>query len=217
MGTYKPGAIGVVKGGIDTIVACKWKSIYVIKGKPTKSNKPPTMTQAQQRLRFAIVNAFLKRIAATITVGYQNPGKNLTPMNAASRYHLASAVTGVYPDYAIDYPKVQLTIPSDEVDNGWNIRIVPAAGGLLTLSWDNNPFVSGKTLPTDRIAILLYDVDKDRFINMGSIAARSELTNVIEMPESYVGDSVHVWTYFVSPDQKLVSPTNYLGLVKILS
>jgi hypothetical protein len=217
MGTYKPGAIGVVKGAIDTIVTSKWKSIYVIKGKPTKSNKPATLTQAQQRIRFALVTAFLKRIASTIAVGYQNPGKNLTPMNAAVKYHLASTVKGLYPDYEIDYPSIRLTIPSDALDSAWNISVSVGAGGMLTLSWDENKFVSGKTLPTDRMSVLLYDVDKDRFITMGATAARSALTNVIEMPEAYAGDSVHVWAYFVSADGKLVSATDYLGLVKILA
>ena len=217
MGTYKPGAIGVVNGGIDTIVASKWKDTHVIKGKPSKSNKPATLTQAQQRLKFKVVTTFLKRIFNVVAVGYQNPGKNLTAMNVATRYHLDSAVTGVYPDYQIDLPKVQLTMPSDTPDSGWNVKVTSAAGGLITLSWEDNVFPTPGTLPTDRMGTLLYDVEKDRFINVGESAARSALTNVIEMPEAYAGDTLHIWVYFVSADRKSVSTTDYLGTVKILA
>ena len=107
MGTFKPGPMGVVKGLIDTIVASKWKDTFVVKGRPSKSNKPATLQQADQRIRFALVTTLQKRIGSTISVGYQDAGKNLTPMNAASRYHLANAVIGIYPDYLFDFTYVR--------------------------------------------------------------------------------------------------------------
>jgi len=217
MGKYKPGAIGVSSGAIDTIVTSKWKSIFVIKGKPSKSNKPPALSQVQQRSKFGLVTAFLKRIASTIAVGYQYPGKNLTPMNVASRYHLNKAVTGVYPDYAMDMTKLQLTVPSSAIDSPWDVKLELGAAGLITMNWNENKFPSPGSLPTDRMATLLYDVAKESFINLGESAARSELTNRIEMPEVYAGASVHMWIYYISVDRKTVSTTNYLGLVKLLA
>lgn len=217
MGTFKPGAMGAVNGLIDTIVASKWKETYVVKGRPTRSNKPASLTQADQRLRFALVTAFLKRVGDTIAVGYQNPGKNLTPMNVAARYHLANAVTGIYPAYKIDYAKVRLSNTGAVMNGGWGITLAAAAERLVTVKWEANEFPPKGTNETDLLTVVFYNVEKDGFITFEGVAERSQLTFQKAMPSVYVGDTMHCWTFFVSVDGKSVSTSVYMGLVKILA
>jgi len=218
MGTFKPGPMGVVRGLIDTIVASKWKDTFVVKGRPTKSNKPATLQQADQRLRFALITTLLKRIGSTIAVGYQNAGKNLTPMNVASRYHLDKAITGIYPDYKVDFTKLKLSNGDESsLDDAWKPKVAASAGAMVTVSWELNPYPGKTSSISDVMTILFYDVEKDRFVTLDSAALRSELTRAEELPDVYVGDSLHCWIMFVSPDGKRVSISQYLGQVKLLA
>jgi len=218
MGKFKPGPMGVVRGLIDTIVASKWKDTYVVKGRPTRSNKPATLQQAEQRLRFGLVTGLMKRLRYIITVGYQNSGKNLTPMNAASQYHLANAVTGIYPDYLLDFTKLKISNGNESsLDEAWLPKVTAGAGATVTVSWEVSKYPGKTSSGTDKITILFYDVEKDKFITLESAATRSELTKTEELPEVYVGDSLHCYIMMVSADQKRVSGSQYLGLVKILA
>jgi len=218
MGTFKPGPMGVVKGLIDTIVASKWKDTFVVKGRPSKSNKPATLQQADQRIRFALVTTLLKRIGSTISVGYQDAGKNLTPMNAASRYHLANAVTGIYPDYLFDFTKLKLTNGFEEsLDIAWLVKLTAEAGAVVKVEWELKSHPGKTSSITDRLTLLFYNVEEDSFITLEGAAARSELTRAEELPAPYAGDNLHCWAFFVSADGKRVSKSQYLGMVKLLA
>ena len=218
MGTFKPGPMGVVKGLIDTIVASKWKDTFVVKGRPTKSNKVATLQQDDQRIRFALVTTLLKRIGSAISVGYRNAGKNLTPMNVASRYHLANAVKGIYPNYQFDFTKLQISNGDESsLDEAWQAKVAASAGALITVSWELSKYPNKKSSISDVMTIVFYDVEKDRFITLEKAALRSELVRAEELPEVYVGDNIHCWIYLVSPDGKRVSISQYLGLVKLLA
>jgi len=218
MGTFKPGPMGVVRGLIDTIVASKWKETYVIKGRPTRSNKPASLQQADQRMRFGLVTTLLKRIGAVIAIGYKNSGKNKTPMNAASKYHLENAITGVYPNYKIDFTKLVISNGDESsLDVAWQAKVAASAGALVTVSWELSKYPGKTSSVSDVMTILFYDVEKDRFIALEGAALRSELSRAEELPEVYVGDSLHCWIILVSPDGKRVSISQYLGLVKLIA
>jgi len=218
MGTFKPGPMGVVKGLIDTIVASKWKDTFVVKGRPTKSNKAASLQQADQRIRFALVTTLLKRIGSTISVGYQNSGKNLTPMNVASKYHLANAVKGIYPDYEFDFTRLKLTNGFEEsLDFAWQPVLTAEAGATVTVAWQLKSHPGKTSSITDRLTLLFYNVEEDSFITLESAAARSELKRSEELPAPYIGDNLHCWAFFVSPDGKRVSKSQYLGMVKLLA
>jgi hypothetical protein len=217
MGKFKPGAMGVVSGLIDTIVASKWKDTHVIKGRPTKSNKAATLQQADQRMRFGLVTALLKRIIALIGEGYQNSGKNQTAMNEATSYHLKNAVIGTYPDYQLDFTKLKVTNGDESsLDPVWLPKVTAGAGAQVTVSWGLYKYPSKVSSGADQITILFYNVDKDKFIMLPSAALRSALTSTEELPEVYVGNTFHCYVFMVSPDKKRVSASEYLGQVKLL-
>ena len=218
MGTFKPGPMGVVKGLIDTIVACKWKETYVIKGRPTRSKKAASSKQADQQMRFALVTTLLKRIGTVIAVGYQNSGKNLTQMNVASRYHLENAVTGTYPKYVIDFAKVKISNGDESSLNfAWMAKVEAGAEQLLTVSWQPSPYPGKTSSISDTITILFYIVEKDMFITLENAALRSDLLRAEPLPGVDAGDSVHCWIMMVSADGKRTARNQYLGMVKLLA
>jgi len=88
---------------------------------------------------------------------------------------------------------------------------------VLNLEWKVNPFQPSKTLGTDQLYVVLYDVEKDTFITFAQLAVRSALKALVDLPEVYAGDNVHVWIFFVSADGKLTSESDYLGLYRVLA
>jgi len=219
MGTFTPGAMGPVNGKIGTLIASKWKKTFVARGLSAKSNKPPSLSQADHRARFGLITTFLGRFSELLIIGYQNATNgNNTPMNVATKYHMANAVKGIYPNYEFDFTKLRLSAGKNgQVESAYYRTLTPAAERLLNLVWKVNPYKPSKTLETDQLTILLYDVEKDRFITFNGIAARSELIASVDLPDIYADDNMHVWIFFVSADGKLVSESEYLGLVKIVA
>jgi hypothetical protein len=219
MGTFTPGAMGPVNGKIGTLIASKWKKTFVAKGLSAKSKKPASLPQADHRAKFGVVTKMLGRVSELIIVGYQNATNgNNTAMNVASKWHLANAVIGTYPDYEIDLPKLTLSVGKPtQVENAYYSTLTAAAERLITVSWKVNPYKPAKTLETDKLTVLLYDEEKDRFITFNGIASRSALKAEMDLPEVYEGDTLHVWIFFVSADGKLVSETNYLGVIEVLA
>lgn len=219
MGTFTPGTMGAVNGKIGTLIASKWKQTFVARGLSAKSKKPASLAQADHRAKFGVVTTFLGRLSELITVGYQNATSgNNTPLNVATKYHMANAVKGLYPNYEIDLPKVKLSVGKDgQVDGAYSISLTTAAERLINFTWKVNPYQPAKTLGTDKLTILIYSVEQDGFITFNGRAVRSELSTFVDLPEPYAGDSMHVWIYFVSADGKLVSQSTYLGLVKVLA
>jgi hypothetical protein len=218
MGKFKPGAMGVVRGLIGTIVASKWKDIHVVKGRPAKSNKAATLQQADQRMRFGVVTALLKRITALIGEGYQKAGKNQTAMNEAISYHLKNAIIGTYPDYKLDITKLKISKgDKSSLDSAWQPKLIASAGAVVTVSWELFKYSSKDSSGTDTITILFYNVEKDKFIMLPYVALRSELNIAEQLPESYVGNTFHCYVYMVSRDKKKLSASQYIGQVKVLA
>lgn len=219
MGTFTPGTMGAVNGKVGTLIASKWKRTFVARGLSAKSKKPASLSQADHRTKFGVVTTFLGRMSELIIVGYRNTvNGNNSPMNVATKYHMANAVKGIYPNYQIDLTKVRLSVGKDtQVESAYYRTLTAAPERLLTLSWKVNPFKPAKTLDSDQLTVLLYSVEKDRFITFNALALRSDLSALIDLPDVYAGDTVHLWIFFVSEDGKLVSESEYLGLIKVLA
>ncbi|RZM21720.1 MAG: hypothetical protein EOO88_31805, partial [Pedobacter sp.] len=110
--------MGKLTGGIDNDmigklgnhVGRKVKGENIISMKPAKSNRPPTPLQYNQRLKFGLVTNWMSWIGQFIKIGFQHYDNNgKSAMNAAVQYNLENAVTGVTPNYLMDYANVRLS------------------------------------------------------------------------------------------------------------
>lgn len=215
MATFKGGPFGSFSGKIGTVVGAKWRKLNVARSVPSKSSKAATETQLSQRAKFALVTKFLSPVRDSINLGYQHPASNLSPMNAAVKYHLENAVTGVYPDFKIDYTRVLLSKGRSAMENSANATVLPGSK-FIDIKWDNPLFESKQTLPTDVAQIVLYvpSVQRYRVFNEGTVRSAKGLK--MEVSSAFVGQKVHCWLFFASADQKLVSECNYIGEVTVL-
>lgn len=216
MATYKPGPFGPFTGKIGTVVGTKWKKLNVARGVPSKSGKPPVLAQLEQRAKFALVTQFLANHTDLINLGFQRTSGNITPMNVAVKYHLQNAITGIYPDYTIDYKKVLFSKGADGVQNGYNLQMVIEADRAIQITWEMDSFESKKTLPTDSIYVVLYAPEINQFAVSYGGSLRSSLKRKISVSRSFQGLKTHSWIFFVSADQKQVSQTQYMGEMTII-
>jgi hypothetical protein len=185
---------------------------------PTKSNKPGSLEQQDQRSKFGLVTHFFRDLGDMINLGYQYQKTGPTPMNVAVKYNQENAVTGIYPNYALDFSKIMLSNPNGigEIDPGFAPTAVPAAGATVNVSWQVNRNAYKATSPDDRLCIIIYSVTKKRFIVYDRVVSRSALTYEVELPFLFRGDVCHGYMFFVSPKGKEVSTSEYLGQFTIL-
>ena len=162
-----------------------------------------------------MVTTFLKRLKGLINVGYQQFNQGITPMNAATSYHLKNAVTGTSSmDYAIDYEKVVFS--DGDLPEAKTPLIATAATARLAFSWTDDTLPSDSISGTHLATVLAYNIDKKKFTMFPSAAPRSAETYVLQLPLDWVADEVHAWISFVSVNGKEVSNSTYVGQITIL-
>lgn len=211
MGTYKPGIFGPFNGTVGHVVATKWKGKDVVKNSPQKTNKKASLGQLDQRDRFKLVNDFLGRFSCLIGVGYRAVARKRNPINVAITYHLENALTGVYPEYELDYANVKLSLHK-EIDPVMKPEFLLEKEEVLKVSWQMPRMRSIATRSDDLAYIACYNPGKQKVLEFRE-TRRNELSVTLTLPESYKGDELHCWIFFVSEDGKFTSDTEYLGAV----
>ncbi|MBB6500545.1 DUF6266 family protein [Pedobacter cryoconitis] len=212
MAILKQGSIGVFTGKIGALVIVKWKDKYVGKSKPKSVSKKTAVLLDAQQSKFRIAGKFLRMVQSVVHFSFQKVPKKMNAMNYAMLYNLKHSISGMYPDFGMDYARVKLSEPADyttEIDNGFNVSGM-ASGKKIKISWeaDELPEYDG-TKPTDRIYSFIYHHGKKIFINPIP-PQRSELGLEVNLPSAF-DNKVHVWIFFASEDHKFVSQTQYLG------
>lgn len=215
MGTYNPGAFGPFNGKIGHVVAARWKKLKVVKNVPSKSTKPPTLSQLEQRSVFGMVTRFTGIAAKLISIGFPSVSSPHSPINVAVRDILKRAVIGTYPDFKLDYEKVRLS-KAVKMNPTLKPKIVAEAGATVKVSWAIDPNAGFGTNATDRACIFIYNPTEDSGLTSWEGLTRSNLSADFGLPYSYVGTLIHCWIFFVSKDGKFASQTDHVGSVTIL-
>ncbi|KIO76127.1 hypothetical protein TH53_16780 [Pedobacter lusitanus] len=218
MAILKQGLIGTFTGKMGSLVISKWKNRYVGKSRPKASSKPATVLQLDYRSRFALIGQFLRRFQQIIPIGYQDSQVGTTPGNEAMKYNLLHAISGVYPDYKVDFASVKLSEPgyAGEIDGGTDpvLSVLPQA--KIKLSWKNPArFNYPHTKDTDIAYAVFYHPEKKMSV-YPTRPLRSKLELELDLPGMFLGE-VHGWLFFGSADRKLVSHTQYLGKVTVIA
>lgn len=191
----------------------------VVRGKnvfsmrPAKSSTPPTVLQLNQQNKWRLVVQWLRRLGGILNVGFASYDSEMSPRNAALSYNLANAVTGVAPNYAIDYGKVVFS--RGVLDLPESIAVSAAAGAKLDFSWAA-PIGDSNALGTDKATFLVYNPIRDKFVTLKGVILRSALTYSMQLPPDFTGNAVECWLSFGSEDAKLISDSFYVGQVSVI-
>jgi hypothetical protein len=136
MGTIKKGILGGFSGKVGTVIGASWKGIAYMRSLPQKVRNPRTEPQMMQRTKFAITLNFLKPMNGLLRTGWKLYAHRQSPINAAMSYTIANAITGTYPDYAVDASKVYISRGS--LSPAANATATAAAGRTVIFAWDDN-------------------------------------------------------------------------------
>jgi hypothetical protein len=214
MGIIRQGVLGGFRKKTGAVVGAYHRGQDTIRGLPRVSNKPATIKQANQRAKFGVVTNFLSFISDLIDVRMERGGSKTSGMNDAVSYHLKNAVTGVAPDFQINFTKLvfsrgKLLLPASSTVN-------TRSGGTVDFDWDKTDVDGPRLNGTDRVTLMAYNPTKDRFVILKDIAPRSAGTFVMNVPLSFLGDEVYCYISFASViHSELYSPSLYVGLIPI--
>lgn len=212
----KSSIIGTLKGKIGDVVLSTWNGIHVARDVPHKTGRKKSSAKSASREQlFKCVMAFFKKTAPLLQIGYPKTGKDkMGGMNKAVSYHLLHAVSGEYPDYYMDLSKIKFTCPLQLVENAWNAELYAEENGLIGVRWESNPYPRRETQLDDKAYMILYNQHKAALISL--VTERDALNKSSIRKDWKAGEEIYGWLFFVSADEKLVSPTEYLGMVKII-
>lgn len=210
MGKYLKGILGSFSGLVGSVVGATWNGIDVMRSRPRKSSKPPTLAQMKQRDTFALMRGFSREVSDIIRIGFQAYRVGQTPDSAAFGLNIENAVTGVYPSISIDYPEFVLS--RGNLLDAPEIVVATTEDAQLDFSWLNNADVADplNTNSTDKVAFVVYNPSKQAFAKKVGAAVRSALSYDMLLPATWSGDNVHIWAFFVSANGKVVSDSVYL-------
>lgn len=214
MGTIRKGANGGFSGKAGSVVGASWKSIDYIRGLSKKSNKPASLEQLEQQARFYTIAKFIMPIAPFVQVGFSQVNADImTPTNAALQANIKKAVVGSYPNFALDYAKIQLS--SGSLQPGGTIGAA-VSSGILSVSWSDRPIKIQKGEADDQVYILLYNPVLEEFVTAPEPPLRGEGNIEIELPDHFLGGKGYAWLFFADRKNKRISRTNYLGALDLL-
>jgi len=217
MAIVKPGHVGDFTGKIGRVVVAKFRDLIVGRSAPSPSTKPPTLKQLNQQMKFGLVTAFFSRMSKVTSTRYVSKG-NLGGLNAAVRDNIDNVITGAYPNYQLDYTKIQVTKGNGDVVGGSNPSLTVLPQAQVTVNWTMQTR-QGLPLdadPKDLVTLALYNVTKKKTMVFFDTAERSELTVTCDLPFSFVGDQCHIYLYFTSVDGKNISDSEHVGSFVII-
>jgi hypothetical protein len=210
MGKLNEGILGGFMGTVGTVIGSVSK-----KGDDlmrVKSNRPRTSNsdlQLKQRAKFKLVANSIHPLNLLLKNGLKLvAGDLMSPYNYACQHALTEAITGAYPDFELDYSKVQLSVgPLSQVaDAGFEL-----ANKSVNFHWEDNTDTSNAQ-PTDKAVLLIYNVNNYQLSYTIGVATRVVKGGVLPLPNATAGDKVVIFMFFQSPDDPdVVSTSQYIG------
>ena len=153
MGSIAKGILGGFSGKVGTVIGGTWKGIDFMRSRPSRTNRPATAKQLVQHAKFSLATKFVATMNKLLMVTFNNYAIEMTGTNSALSYLLKNAITGVYPNLAIDYASV--LVSRGDLPNATNPIAAAAGGGIIKFTWTANVGV-GIAKDTDKAVMVVY-------------------------------------------------------------
>lgn len=209
MGTIKQGILGGFSGKVGTIVGGSWKGVSYMRSPAQNIKNPRTAAQMGQRTKFGLVSADLQPLTPILRTGWKLHADGKSAFNAATAHTLANAITGTYPDYAIDPARILIARGS----------LTPAAGasvalteGDIRITWNDNSGTDAAK-QTDRALITITCPAQRAAITNEDDATRADCCFPTPLPDEWIDATLHTYLGFISEDGREVANSIYLGFL----
>jgi hypothetical protein len=210
MGIYNEGILGFFRGKVGRVVGSVVRGVHYMKGLGDFRADNPTQSQLDQRLKFALMTAFLKPLAGLVRVGYPSLKTGQTSANMALSANLKHAITGISPSFHVDYAKFMYSVGG--LAKAVGAGLATQDNAKLLFNWE----LTGDEALTDRATLLVYNPEQNTYVSLASAAPRSARSFSLQLPTDFAQQMVHCWISFVSADKKSVSDSVYIGSLPVV-
>lgn len=204
-------------GKFGNLVGCKWKGIFYIRTRPLTVNHPNTEKQLAQRMRFSTVQQFLSPIKDFLRLGFGAFSINRSGHNAAMSYNMRNALTGVYPDIAVD--PTQFLFSRGSLPGAENAHTQINAEGLLEITW-STPYMEDLMRNNDRVIILLKTMNHESGTYHLDVASRRDGRAAVTIGPPFTTNETACYLIFATASMLLgdfakdhISDSVYAGMV----
>ena len=212
MGTNKNGILGIISGKVGNIVGSTWKGRQVFRSRPVRrKDKKPSALQLEQRAKFILLTNFLLPLKMLFNLSFAKAARNMTGFNKAVSEN-KDAITGVYPNISMDYPKVILS--RGNLENVHSPKAVSIIPGQLLFAWMDNTG-TGNTRGSDFNFVAAFFEDSGKWVVADKKSTRKDQSYAMDV-SGFSGKTAQVYIMSASEPVDMVSTSVYLGAVKIL-
>ena len=204
---------GRTKKKFGTAVFSKQFGKNTMRTRPIEVRNPKTLPQKQQRSKFALMVELARMFMGFIRIGFKQVAIGMSQFNMFMKSNIYDVITGVYPNYAIDFTKLIVTKGTLMGADGGTAAAV--AGHKVDIGWNDNTGI-GDALATDKALQLIINYDKGAVVQDTINKTRVDVASSLTVPASWVGDDVHVYLSFLDPANAKVADSVFLGTVTIL-
>ena len=208
MGVINQGILGGFSGKVGNVVGGSWKGIDYMRVKPASVANPRTEGQVNQRTKFTAVLQFLQPMKDFVKVGFKAYAVKQTEFNAAMSYNLKNGVTGIAPNFTIDYGNAKIS--RGALAGALNPQVITSNQGQVVFDWTDNSG-QGNAKATDKALLMIYNESNGEAIFTTDGVTRDAETQTLPIPDDYSGDTLQLFIGFISTDGKEVSDSLYIG------
>ncbi|MBK1439703.1 hypothetical protein JHJ32_06895 [Parapedobacter sp. ISTM3] len=215
MGSFRKGIQGGFSGKVGNVVGAHWRGIDYMRSLPRVSKgRVVTEDQLVHRVRFACAVNFAKPISFVFNAGYGKLAKqNLSGYNLAVRQIFKQAIVGEYPDFEVDPALVRIS--EGDLVRPRNPMVEVLSGQLLRFTWADHTRRGIKADHSDRAIVVVYNPAKAEYQYDTQGAERLDEELLLELPDYFAGDEVHVYLGMVSKTGGNACNSLYLGTVTV--
>lgn len=205
------GILKELSGKVHNVVGSNWNGIQYVRGvSGIKRKRSGTPRQEIQRARFGLATSFFRPFNSFIPLTFE-PVAGQSARNVAMSNIVNNAVTGVYPDFTIDYGKV--LVAQGKLETPKNATVSSPEPGKLVFTWDHN-LVAHKDFASNNAILVAYEPVDGTVIQTLFGGVRQTGTGMLSV-DYFSGKDVHVWMAFRTELENSVSRSVYLGVITV--
>lgn len=204
---------GRTKNKFGTAVFAKQFGKNTMRTKPIEVKNPKTPDQMNQRSKFSIMVAEGRKILGMVKVSFQNLAIGMSAFNSFMKENIKTAIIGTPGNYSIDYSL--LIVAKGPLFKTTSVTAGADIAKSVKRTWIP-PIDVLDPANTDLLYAAAYNEDKDQWYFGKTSIARSVGTAQQTVPASWVGDTVHVYSFFINTAASQCSDSVYSGTVVVI-
>jgi hypothetical protein len=161
--------------------------------------------------KLTLMTKFVHPLKDLLNKAYHDVGVRMSSFNKTLSYNMRNAVSGEYPAFAINYPRVVLGL--GDLLNVNNASVHSENKGELRFEWTDNSG-EGSAVSTDQVFAAIYCESLQQWITGYDGPMRNAGSYTLDEAR-FSGQAVQTYIGFLSADGRFVTTSLYTGMVNI--